>query len=184
MRMNYAGFWKRLGAFAIDFLLMMPLMYLVILGQSKFRYFDLYWALPGTVIGLWFSVYLVKRYGGTPGKLLMRTRVVMLDGSPVTWKAAMLRHSILLLFSLASMLALGIGLLNLEIPDSQFFSMGFMARSALIVGAAPSWYEVTNWLLQIWTWSEFLVILLNKKRRALHDYLAGTVVVNTQQAPT
>ena len=138
--MNYAGFWKRLGAFAIDFLLMMPLIYLVILGQSKFRYFDLYWALPGTVIGLWFSVY--------------------------------------------SMLALGIGLLNLQIPDGQYFSMEFMARNALIVGAAPSWHEVTIWLMQIWTWSEFLVILLNKKRRALHDYLAGTVVVNTLQTST
>jgi uncharacterized RDD family membrane protein YckC len=136
------------------------------------------------VIGLWFSVYLVKRYGGTPGKLLLRTRVVMLDGSPVTWKAAMLRYSIYLLFSLASMLALGIGLLNLQIPDGQYFSMGFMERNALIVGAAPSWHEVTIWLMQIWTWSEFLVILLNKKRRALHDYLAGTVVVNTLQTST
>jgi uncharacterized RDD family membrane protein YckC len=33
----------------------------------------------------------------------------------------------------------------------------------------------------IWGWSEIIVLLTNEKRRALHDFLAGTVV--TQEPP-
>lgn len=32
-------------------------------------------------------------------------------------------------------------------------------------------------------WSELLVLLFNEKRRALHDFIAGTVVVRTLTGP-
>jgi len=41
----------------------------------------------------------------------------------------------------------------------------------------PSWYRTLNILQNIWIWSEFVVLLTNAKRRAIHDYLAGTVVI-------
>jgi uncharacterized RDD family membrane protein YckC len=31
--------------------------------------------------------------------------------------------------------------------------------------------------MQIWIWGEFVTMLFNKKRRAVHDYMAGTVVI-------
>jgi uncharacterized RDD family membrane protein YckC len=34
-----------------------------------------------------------------------------------------------------------------------------------------------NTALQIWIWGEFITMLFNKRRRAVHDYMAGTVVV-------
>ena len=30
---------------------------------------------------------------------------------------------------------------------------------------------------QIWIWSEFVVLLFNRRKRAIHDFIAGTVVI-------
>jgi uncharacterized RDD family membrane protein YckC len=78
--MQYAGFWRRFGAYWIDFIALMPLMAVGVFGTNLSRWFQPIWLIPGALIGLWFSVYLVVRYGGTPGKLVMGTRIVMEDG--------------------------------------------------------------------------------------------------------
>jgi len=176
--MEYAGFWKRFGAFLIDFIVVTPLMVIGYYGSEYSRLFYLYWLLPGTVIGLWFSVYLVARYGGTPGKLLLKTKIVMADGSPITPKAAVIRHSVLFLLGLATSIAFCLG--SLSMTDSQYFSMSFSERSQALPAVAPSWYAPAELLMQFWVWSEFVVMLFNKQRRAIHDYMAGTVVVKTQ----
>jgi hypothetical protein len=36
------------------------------------------------------------------------------------------------------------------------------------------------YLMVAWTFSEVLVMLTNKRRRALHDFIAGTLVVRTR----
>ena len=36
-----------------------------------------------------------------------------------------------------------------------------------------------NIAFNIWIWSEFFVLLLNKRRRAIHDFIAETVVIST-----
>jgi uncharacterized RDD family membrane protein YckC len=41
-------------------------------------------------------------------------------------------------------------------------------------------YAFRFWAGQIWTSSELVVILLNRRRRALHDFIAGTVVVRVR----
>jgi len=41
----------------------------------------------------------------------------------------------------------------------------------------PAWYKPVLILENIWVWSEFIVMMTNKKRRALHDFLAGTLVI-------
>jgi uncharacterized RDD family membrane protein YckC len=42
---------------------------------------------------------------------------------------------------------------------------------------------VSDWVSQAWLWSELVVLLLNAKRRALHDFIAGTVVIRVRPAP-
>jgi uncharacterized RDD family membrane protein YckC len=66
--------------------------------------------------------------------------------------------------------------------DEAYFSLGDLERSVRIVETAPPWYQAVNILTQIWIWSEFLTMLFNKKRRAIHDFMAGTVVIKGRQA--
>jgi uncharacterized RDD family membrane protein YckC len=178
--MVYVGFWRRFGAFWIDALVLLPLAGIAYYFGEKTRLFYLYWFIPGLLIGLWYHVYLVVRYGGTPGKLLLDTRIAMTDGSPVTTNAAALRYSVLFVLSVLSSVAVLLAVLKMT--DEAYFSLGYLERSVRIVETAPPWYQAVNILTQIWVWSEFLTMLFNKKRRAIHDFIAGTVVIKGRQA--
>src|SRR6478672_11935008 len=82
----YAGFWTRLGALLLDLLIILPylLLILYINGLSKNAYYFTF--IPDLIFDFWFCVYLVKKYGGTPGKLLLGIKIIKLDGTDVTWK--------------------------------------------------------------------------------------------------
>lgn len=178
---HYAGFWRRFGAYWIDVIVWLPLTFLSFFLNEKARLFQVYWLIPSALIGLWFHVYLVGRYGGTPGKLAMKIRIAMTDGSPVTFTAAAIRYSVLCVLGL--LLGVALAMAALAMSDAEYFSLGFMQRSQRLVALAPPWYGTVNLLLQIWIWGEFVTLLFNKKRRAVHDFLAGTVVVRVSPEP-
>jgi uncharacterized RDD family membrane protein YckC len=176
-QIRYAGFWQRFGAYWIDVIVLLPLMGLGYWGGEQSRLFQLYWLVPGLLFGLFFSVYLVKRYGGTPGKLLLNTRIAMLDGSAVTMKAAVIRHAVL--FILSALMAVAMVMATLKMTDASYFSLGYLARAMALTQLAPAWYSPVMIFMQIWVWGEFITMLFNKRRRAVHDFIAGTIVVRT-----
>lgn len=177
---KYAGFWQRFGAYWIDFGIWLPLNMILLYVGTISRLFNVYWCLPGLLLGLWFHVYLVGRYGGTPGKLLLKTRIAMEDGRPVTFLAAAIRFSVL--FILTALMSVAMLIATLKMSDATFHELGLLQRSVALVALAPPWYRVVNILLQVWIWSEFVTLLFNRRRRAVHDFLAGTVVLRVQPA--
>jgi uncharacterized RDD family membrane protein YckC len=175
--LRYASFWQRLGAQLVDMVILAPLIFGVTYLGNEFRLFHVYWFLPGIAFGLFYSVYLVHRYGGTPGKVVLKIRIALVDGSPVTMKAAVLRHSVMFAISIFS--GITAILAALSISDEAYQAMGRLERMEVISDYAPSWSLTLYVLMQVWIWSEFITMLLNKRRRAIHDYIAGTVVVRT-----
>jgi len=173
--MTYAGFWRRFGAYWLDFLVLTPLVALSLWGYSHFRLFNLYYFVPGMAFSFFYSVYLVRQYGGTPGKLLAGLRIRKLDGTQVGYREAVLRY--LPEWLLTAMTSIGIIIATLGMTDSEYRSLGWMARSQHLQAAAPPWFRAVNLTLQVWIWSEFVVMMTNRKRRALHDFIAGTVVL-------
>ena len=173
--MNYAGFWPRLCALLLDMLFLMPLLGIVYWGGERSRLFDAYWFAPNQLIGIWYSIYLVQRFGGTPGKRVMGLSIVKLDGSRIGYREAILRNLPDLVMSVASGLALMSAVIHMS--DAQYFSAGYIERQKLIQSAAPAWYSWVVIASNAWIWSEFVVMLTNRKRRALHDFMAGTAVV-------
>jgi uncharacterized RDD family membrane protein YckC len=131
------------------------------------------------LVGLWYNIYLVKKYGATPGKLAMKIRLVMMDGSPVTIAAASKRYSVLFVLGLLGSVALVIGVFN--VAEETYQSSGWFARQVSISMNAPVWNKWVEVTTQIWIWSEFITMLFNKKRRAVHDFMAGTVVIRTEK---
>ncbi|XLZ70250.1 RDD family protein [Massilia sp. SR12] len=171
-----AGFWRRVGAHLLDTLFMLPVVGLTYWGSSLSRYFYAWWVVPGLLIGLFYSGYLVQRFGGTPGKLLMKLRVEMADGSAVSTKAAFLRAGVLQLIGLAT--SLGLALSALAMDDATYLSMGFMQRSEALTSSGPGWQFALTIAMQVWIWGSLVVLLVNKRRRAPHDFIAGTVLVS------
>src|SRR5262249_19187078 len=126
------------------------------------------------------SMYLVARFGGTPGKLLVGLRITELDGRPVTTRAAIIRHlPDLILYALIT-IAFCIPLLALS--DDQYVAVAadLRERTRYLRANAPSWYRPVDIIYTVW--GELLVLLTNRKRRALHDFLAGTVVIRASRA--
>jgi uncharacterized RDD family membrane protein YckC len=174
--LRYAGFWRRFGAYWLDVLVLLPLTGLALWMGEQTRLFQLYYFVPGLAIGLLFHVYLVKRYGGTPGKLMLKLRIARLDGSAVDYREALIRYSVLFVLATLTSIAMLIG--TLAMADAEYFSLGFQARNVRLMDLAPHWFTPVNILLNIWIWGEFVVMLTNKRRRALHDFMAGTVVIH------
>lgn len=171
----YAGFWRRFGAFWLDFLIMAPWTFLVSYINNAGRLNILYTLIPSYIFFIFYSIYCVKRWGGTPGKLIAKIKIININGNSVGWKESILRHFVDLLLGLPASLAMIIVLLGMN--DDQYSSMVFLERSRWIMNNMPFWYKPTNWIHQIWIWSEFIVLLSNKRKRALHDFIAGTVVI-------
>ena len=101
--MNYAGFWIRFGALAIDgfilgianLLLFVPLGILTpVSEENPFIFLSFMpllmifqYAIPA-VYDTWF----VGKYGATPGKMACNLKIVVEDGSRVTYLRALGRH--------------------------------------------------------------------------------------------
>jgi uncharacterized RDD family membrane protein YckC len=174
----YAGFWSRLGAFLLDGLITAPFTLGVYYINSVARLNNIYTFLPLQVFYFFYFVYFVKLCGATPGKLIVGLKIIRKDGIPVDWSEAIFRHIIDLVLRLSYSIAIIISLLNMT--DTEFSSKGFIERGVLIHQLLPFWYKFVDWAGDIWIWSEFIVLLLNKRKRALHDYVAGTVVIKKE----
>lgn len=176
-QLRYAGFWSRLGALLLDVLIMLPLSALVLWGSERYRLFDLYYFVPGTLFSLFYGVYLVRRFGGTPGKLIVGVRIRKVSGEPVGYREAFLRY--LPEFLLGTLMSVALLISVFHISDSEYYTLSFMERAKRMIELAPPWYKPLQIIQNVWVWGELIVLLTNRKRRALHDYIAGTVVVQT-----
>jgi uncharacterized RDD family membrane protein YckC len=174
--LRYAGFWPRLGSLLLDILINLPLIVLLLWAQGHYRLFRVYYLIPGTIFGLFYSVYLVRRFGGTPGKLIVGIRIRKRDGEPVGYREALLRYFPEFVFGLLMSVALIPPLLHMT--DAEYQSLSLRERAKREFELAPPWYKPLRWTQTSWDWGELFVLLTNRKRRALHDFIAGTVVVH------
>lgn len=171
----YAGFWRRLAAALVDFAIAAPIAAIWYMFDRQGPALALYLIVPKLAFTAWYGMYLVARFGGTPGKLILGLRITMQDGSPVTPRAAVLRH--IVDFAFAVVVTVVVALAVQKLPAATFYTLGFRERHAALEPFLPAWYDTLMLVAGVWLWGEMLVLLTNRKRRALHDFIAGTVVI-------
>ena len=179
-RKVYAGFWKRLCAAIIDILVWIPLAFIFYYIQS----INIITATIAAGIYSFFfsiySVYLNYNFGGTLGKLAIGIRVTKPNGKKIDLKEALLRSSVDIVFAL---LVASIQVYAISRVDSDtFLKSGYIERIRLTTSLFPEYSKYTDILSNVWYWSEMIVLLLNKRKRALHDFIAGTVVIHKKFA--
>lgn len=96
--LNYAGFWIRVGAKIVDgiilgIVLLVPMfiagMRLAQGGDPEaFESIMLISQLGYYIVWMAYSVFFIGKYGATPGKMVCKIKVVMADGSPVSYGRA------------------------------------------------------------------------------------------------
>jgi uncharacterized RDD family membrane protein YckC len=175
MNVRYAGFWRRFGAFIVDALILLPVSFgLTVLGT---------WSVPlgiavcaaNTAVRAIYAIYFVGRSGKTPGKAVAGIKVVDVNGGPASWSQAILRWSVYLGFDLARNAARLAAFSRMSAGVYQ--SLGWREQGRALRQLEPSVSHALIWILSSWVVIEAIVLLQNRKKRALHDFIAGTVVV-------
>lgn len=176
----YAGFRTRLLASLIDGLVLVLFFYLSKTLQG--------FTIPTTILVMavflafypFYSVYFNYRYGGTLGKLAVRIRVTRPDGSKIGLREAFLRSVVDIGFAV---LAITAEILAISQVDAdQYLVAGMWERAQLLLPLYPAWTAYVKDGSSAWVWSELFVLLLNERKRALHDFIAGTVVIHREYA--
>ena len=105
-------------------------------------------------------------------------KIIKLNGESIDWKEAILRHLVLLLLTLFSVAMMTSCLISAD--ETIFKSLGWLKRSEYLMSLSPVFFLIYTWVSNIWIYSEFIVLLTNKRKRAIHDYIAGTVIVKVK----
>ena len=178
--MRYAGFWSRLVAGLIDGVVWVPVIVLAFWLDGISYAGAVISAFVGPAFLIPYNVGLVANYGGTVGKLMRGLRIRQVNGAAATWANAWKRSSVDIAFSVSGAIFTLIALTRIN--ADVYFDAGWQSRSEILGAAIPA-YRWFYWASLLWMLSEFVTLLSNKKRRALHDFIGGTVVVHTAPTP-
>jgi uncharacterized RDD family membrane protein YckC len=125
--------------------------------------------LLAQLFGVVWSVLFVGFTGTTPGKMLFGLRVAVMgnEEQKVSFARAVKRE-----------------LLNLVTILMYAVMLSLSAWEGPAVGSADAGLRYLVWeaavvIEVIIRWSEILTALFNKRRRAIHDFIAGTVIVKS-----
>jgi predicted lactoylglutathione lyase/uncharacterized RDD family membrane protein YckC len=174
----YADFWSRLGSLFLDAVFTLPFYCLILYLNSSTTHAIVYTAIPSLLFAIAYHVYLPKKYGGTPGKLVAGISIIRLDGQPIGYKEAFVRQSILLLLTLMKLVIMIIA--APQANDNIYRSLSWIRQPQYLITFEPGAHRLNLWLDNIWVYGELIVLLTNKRKRAIHDYMAGTVIVKTK----
>ena len=176
--MEYAGFWKRSWAGGIDVLVLLPFWYLCVTLGDLSKELAIVIGIIHPAMYWFYNISFHGKWGATLGKMALKIKVVKeRDGTNISFKESFLRFSVDLVFAIIAIIAYMIALESLS--ASEFSSLNRRERGEVIVNHWPEWRYYTNILSMVWGVSELLVLLLNKRKRAIHDFIAGTVVIYT-----
>lgn len=122
-----------------------------------------------------YEPVLHATHGATLGKYLLRIKVVDTRGNSIGWTSALLRSGVAIGISASWIYCTGSALFAL--PSEAFRGQGWGDLFQTLKLDFPPSYDDFAPYLGLWFWLEFASMLLSPTRRALHDYMAGTVVV-------
>jgi len=162
---RYKTFWPRLGATFLDGATLAPLVWFdkVLWNFTSSSILLFLWTLIYQALSIVYSVGFLYFLGQTPGK--MATGVLILDNNDqrLTLSQAILRNIVVVILAPIFILLVFSNLLagrlaNRGLGDPRFLMWFFGA-------------------MMVWGVLEFVTMLFSSKRRSIHDFIAGTVVV-------
>ncbi len=176
---KYAGFWRRAAALFVDSIVTSPLIFLIMWTQTNNISLYAVIIIPITIIGWIYNGYFLKRWGATIGKMVLKIKVTGLGGEALSYKQIFYRYVVY--FGLPALSLVCFLYLYKDMDVASFDSLDTKAKVDYIKTNAPPMQSWINLGINLWFWGEFLVLIFNKRKRAIHDFMAGTVVVHTNK---
>ncbi len=108
--------------------------------------------------------------------MVTKIKVTNPDGRSISLIQSLLRSSVDILLAVLIVIAEIMAISHVNAIE--YLTAEWVDRVEYLTPLYPSWHELVIILLNIWVWGELVVLLLNKRKRAIHDFIAGTVVIN------
>jgi uncharacterized RDD family membrane protein YckC len=161
---RYYSFWRRLGAGILDGLVLLPISFLAAkLINPENPYSSFTWTVVQSSFFILYNVLFTGLGGQTIGKILLGIKVLDINEKEVIGiKRAFIRDAFPIILEVAGLLILGLQISGQITSDR----IGSLAE---------------NVISNAWTWwfiAELITMFLNPKRRAIHDFLACSVVIS------
>jgi len=157
---------KRLGAALVDGIVFMPLLIVDqwLAGRSDSNTLIISWTIFTTFLTLFYSIFTHYKYGQTIGKWVVGVKVIdMSETKTLTLRQSFLRDSFYLAIEIIGLIYFMF--LVLQIGKTEYILNDYRSFAD----------QPILW----WTLIELVSMMTNLKRRAVHDFIAGSVVVRT-----
>jgi len=165
---KYRTFWRRFWAHFVDGLLVgIPLVIFIVvlertgaIQSASGPYLQQFTSL----VGLSYYIIMHAKFGQTVGKMATGVKVFdKSEGIDISWKQAVLRDIVPVVFFVVSL--------------GYVVYFGVSIDEAVESGSEGVLLNAYLYSTIAWSLAEIFTMLFNRKKRAVHDFIAGTVVV-------
>ena len=158
---------RRLGAAIIDSIIFTPLLFadLWVLNQTDNVWIVFAWTVFNSALYYLYSIFFHYRFGRTVGKWIVRIKVADISETRLlTLRQSILRDSLYVVIQLIGFI----------------YFLYKVAQTGDIDIVIMDYRNFIDYSFLCWMAIELLSMLTNDKRRAIHDRLAGSVVIITR----
>lgn len=169
---RFRTFWRRVWAGTIDATVFAPLFLINTWVWTTFKEHSIllmFWFILSSIAIHIYDIVLHGIFGQTLGKMAVNVKVTSVTGDRLTMSQAFRRDMVPLLFFALSLASDAPKILNGIYPQNPAF-VKFNFIFFLTVFSGMGWF-----------FAEVITMLTNKRRRAIHDYIAGSVVIKTDE---
>ncbi|MFK8007842.1 MAG: RDD family protein [Saprospiraceae bacterium] len=168
---RYAGFWTRVGAAFVDFLVFIPLLGLLVYGLIALKSLPI--VLSVTIIMAAYKPLMEYQYGATLGKMAVGIKVIDEEGGLLSSNQTIIRYLPWLIGNVISIFMyielFGIG----AFQDVNGF-MEYVVFTQEYSSSSSNLSSLAGWLVLI----SALGMLFNDQKQALHDKMAKTYCIH------
>lgn len=171
---RYAGVWRRLGAALIDGMILALAGYILMHGLGFSVVSDVTLLLFIFGLNICYGILMVQKYGATVGKMMLDVQVRTLDMRPVGLKESVLRYSVnIAMGAVNTCLTIAVAI---SVPPGDGVSW---AERVTVFTKTPAGTVMTYFAFLPMLWALVLLggLIADKRKRAIHDYIAGTLVI-------
>jgi len=163
--MEYAGFWIRLGAYILDGIILGVFSFVLglILGFGLLSWqgapldeIPATYYLADVILGLVYYVGFWTWRGQTPGKMLLRLRIIRTDGAHIALDRAILRYAMFFIVSVVSVI-----------------QGNLVLRGGFYVAYLGPLLSIINLLIIV----GLVWVAFDRRKQGVHDKIADTYVV-------
>lgn len=166
---KFNTFWPRFWAGCIDTLVIYPFISFIhnwLITLSLPIPLFILWSVFSNCSYVLYNVFLHGMYGQTLGKRLMKVIVLDVNENKISFRHAILRDIVSIVIIILAF-----------IPEVPLILKGVDPIQQYSKGNLPWYYWAMTLSMFGWFMVELITMLSNNKRRALHDFIAGTIVI-------